>query len=97
MAKLHGTLVEELLEALKRLDAAALKANVSHVDVTTAQALSSAHSQQLAQWTVASLGATVPVHFRTDASLIAGCLVQLGSTIVDSTLANRLRQSASEA
>ncbi len=96
MTKLHGALVEQLLAAVKRLDTAVLKANVSHVDVRTAQPLSPAHSQQLAQWVVASLGATVPVHFQTDASLVAGCLLQLGSTTVDSSFANRLRQPASE-
>ena len=95
LTKLHGALVEQLLQAVKRLDAALLKPNVSHVDVTTGQPLAPAHSQQFAQWVVASLGATVPVHFRTDPSLIAGCLVQLGSTIVDSSLANRLRQPVS--
>ena len=89
---LHEALVSELLRTITQLDAGPFKSDVAHVEVVTAQPLSCVHSQQLAQWVVASLGSSVPLHLSIDPTLVAGCVVRIGPTIVDSSLASRLSQ-----
>jgi len=93
LAALHGTLTHELLEVLGRMDAAALRRHgVERIDVRTAQPLPAEAARRLNEWAVLSLGTTVPVQVETDPALIAGCVVRIGSTIVDNSLANRLNQ-----
>ena len=91
-SSLHDLLVHELLEALNRLDVRALSTDVTHIDVMTAQTLSPAASQQLAQWTVKAFGPNVPLHVKTNPSLVGGCVVRLGSTTLDNSLVHRMGQ-----
>jgi F0F1-type ATP synthase delta subunit len=91
LSALHGSLTRELLEALARIDAAPLRQQgVERVEVRTAQPLPAEASQRLSAWAAASLGAGVPVHVETDPALVAGCIVRIGPTIVDNSLASRL-------
>lgn len=90
MASLHRALATELLESLQRMDRGSWPAGVTRVEVTTAQPLEPTQSKQLSQWVAEALGPAVAVHLATEASLIAGCLVRIGSTVVDNTLSNRL-------
>ena len=92
LSSLHDLLVQELLEALKRLDVRTLCADVVHIDVLSAQALAPAASQQLAQWAVKVFGPSVPLHVKTDPTLVVGCVVRLGSTTLDNSLVHRLDQ-----
>lgn len=92
LAALHGTLMHELLEALSRLEAGVLRQGISRVEVVTAQPLAPADSKRLSQWVETSVGAGISVQVATDPALVAGCVVRLGATVVDNTLANRLRE-----
>ncbi len=92
LASLHEALMVELLSTVTQLEAGSLRADVAHIDIITAQPLAPAHSQRFAQWAVASLGASVPLHFETNQALVAGGLVRLGPTIIDNSLAGRLSQ-----
>ena len=90
LASLHLSLVAELLPVLSSLEAQSLQAGVERVEVVTAQPLAPDQSKRLAQWVADSLGPHVALQVDTDPSLVAGCLVRIGQTIVDNTLANRL-------
>ena len=90
LAALHHSLVAELLPALATLDVQPLKADVERVEVVTAQPLSPEESKRITQWAAGALGPQVALQAETDPSLVAGCLVRLGQTVVDNTLANRL-------
>ncbi len=90
VASLHRSLVAELLPALSTLDVQPFKAEVERVEVVTAQPLTPDQSKRIAQWVADSLGPHVALQVDADPSLVAGCLVRIGQTIVDNTLANRL-------
>ena len=92
LTSLHGTLIGELWEVLKALDVSTFRTAVEQVEVATAQPLTPAQSQRLSQWLTASFGAALPLEVKTDAALVAGCIVRLGPTVVDNSLPNRLRQ-----
>ena len=92
LAALHRTLMGELLEALVHLDMTWHRAGVERVEIATAQPLTAAESQQLSQWVGAAVGTTVPLQVTTDTALVAGGVVRVGTTIVDSSLVNRLNQ-----
>jgi len=89
LSALHHSMTAELLEALSHLDARPLR-GVAHVDVTTAQPLTASESERLKRWAAASVGEGTPVQVDTDPTLVAGCVVRLGATIVDNSLSNRL-------
>lgn len=93
LAALHLSLVTELLPALSTLDLGSAQAAVERVEVVTAQPLALDQSKRIAQWVAASCGPGVTLQVDTDPSLVAGCLVRVGQTVVDNTLANRLGQS----
>ncbi len=93
LASLHLSLVAELMPVLSTLDTQSFRTEaVERVEVVTAQPLAPDQSKRLAQWVTESLGPHVALQVDTDSSLVAGCLVRIGQTIVDNTLANRLGQ-----
>lgn len=91
-AAMHATLMQELLGALKALDAGGFRAGLERVVVVSAQPLAPSDAKPLTDWATAALGAAVPVAFQVEPSLGAGALVQLGTTVVDNSLVNRLAQ-----
>ena len=93
LAALHEALVSELLTALNGLDAAALRGHLERVVVVTGQPFAEADAKRLAQWTAAALGQGITVEMNTEPTLLAGCIVQLGTTVVDNSLPNRLSRS----
>ena len=90
LSALHAVLVKELLTALKGMDLAARHQPLERVVVMTGQPLDPADARALTQWVAAALGREVAVEVNTEPNLIAGCVVQLGATIVDNSLPNRL-------
>ena len=90
LSALHAALVKELLAALKGMDLSARHQPLDRVVVMTGQPLDPADARALTQWVAAALGREVPVEVNTEPNLIAGCVVQLGATIVDNSLPNRL-------
>lgn len=58
--------------------------------VSTAKSLSSAEQQGLRTRLGAALNRKVDLAFRTDSSLLSGLHIQIGSTVVDSTIRGRL-------
>ena len=90
LASLHAALTRELFEVLGSMDVSTIDSEITQVDVMTAQPLTPAESEQLSQWVAAKFGATMRLQVKADPGLVAGCLVALGPTIVDNTLANRL-------
>jgi F0F1-type ATP synthase delta subunit len=56
----------------------------------TGQPLDQADARALTQWVATALGREVAVEVNIEPNLIAGCVVQLGATIVDNSLPNRL-------
>ncbi len=92
LTALHAALMKQVLEALKQVETRSLGVAVERIDVVTAHPLASAESTRLAQWAAASVGADVPVHVEDDPALVAGCVVRVGATVVDGSLANRLAQ-----
>ncbi len=92
LVALHSLLTKELLEALTQVDPKPFRTSVERVEVMTAQPLGTEESERLTRWVAASLGSEMPVQIQTDPALVAGCLVRIGPTIVDNTLANRLGQ-----
>ena len=93
LAALHAALVKELLAALKELDVAALRQHLARVVVVTGQPLEEADAQRFAQLAATALGSGVGFEVQTEPTLIAGCVVQLGTTVVDNSLPNRLSSS----
>ncbi|GEM_PF-2061596 len=89
-AALHAALMHELLDALKSLDTAAFRTGLARVVVVTSQPLAPPDVKPLTDWAAAAAGAGVPVEFQVEPSLGAGGLVQLGTTVVDNSLVNRL-------
>lgn len=87
---IHAALVDEALDELERVDAAAAKRQTSRLVVSSARAWPDAASARLARWAAATLGAGTPVEVETAPELVAGCVVRLGSLIVDSSLLLRL-------
>lgn len=90
LAALHHSLVAELLPVLSTLDVQPFKADVERVEVTTAQPLTPEESKRITHWAAEALGSRVALQVHTDPSLVAGCLVRIGQSVVDNTLANRL-------
>ncbi len=92
LAVLHEGLVKELLETLKQADATPWKGHVEQIAVTTAHPFSAEQSQRLTQWVATTLGATVRVDVEVDPALIAGCVVQIGESLIDNSMPSRLGQ-----
>ena len=90
LAALHAALVKELLTALEHLDVAALRQHLEQVVVVTGQPIEEADARHLAQWVATALGQGIAVEVKIEPALIAGCVVQLGTTVVDNSLPNRL-------
>lgn len=93
LASLHRALVGGLLASLTQLDGKALRATISRVEVTTAQEMEPAQTQQLRHWVVTALGSEMPLQVETDPTLVAGCVMRLGSTVVENSLLRRLSQA----
>lgn len=93
LAALHEALVGELLTALNGLDAAPLRGHLERVVVVTGQPFTAADAKRLAQWAETALGRGTVVEMNTEPTLLAGCVVQLGTTVVDNSLPNRLSRS----
>ena len=93
LAALHEALVGELLTALTGLDAAPLRGRVEQVVVVTGQPFAEADAKRLAQWAATALGRGIAVETKIEPTLLAGCIVQLGTTMVDNSLPNRLGRS----
>ena len=92
LKSLHGTLVNELLKNLPEVSQTALGADPGSLVVTTGQDLIDADIRKLTKWAQTVSGIEMPVEVATDAALVAGCVVRIGSVVVDNTLLNRLRQ-----
>lgn len=92
LQRVHHTLTDSLLEALQQMDVEPMKPTVERVDVTTALPLAPEAARRLTQWASTAFGARVGVQVHMDPSLVAGCLVRVGTTVVESTLVARLRQ-----
>ena len=92
LLSLHETLVQELLGSLGQLDAMRFRTGVERIEVRAAQPLTPSQTQQLSQWTAVSIGGHVPIQVEADPALVAGCIVQVGSTVLDNSLPNRLNQ-----
>jgi len=90
LTALHGALVDELLTALNGLDTAPLQGHLERVVVVTGQPIAEADAKRLAQWTATAFGRGMTVEMKTEPTLLAGCVVQLGTTVVDNSLPNRL-------
>jgi len=93
LVALHTALVKELLAALKDLDVTALRPHLGPVVVVTGQPLEEADAQHLTQWASTALGQGITLEVKIEPALIAGCVVQLGTTVVDNSLPNRLSSS----
>ena len=91
LGTLHHALVTELLDTLKRLDLGSSRGALERVAVVTAQALSPSAAEQLRRWASALLG-DAPIEVETDPALVAGCIVRLGATTLDGSLATRLEE-----
>ena len=89
---LHRTLVAELLDSLQQMDVGPFRGTVEQLEVTIAQPFGTDEEQRLRQWAVVSLGDQVPLKIHADPTLVAGCVVRMGPTIVDNSLRNRLSQ-----
>jgi len=90
--ELHTALVRQLVETLQQMEVKPPAAGVDRVAVVTGQPLTQAEVQQLTQWAAAVVGTPVPLDVKTDAALVAGCIVRLGPTIMDNSLLNRVDQ-----
>ena len=89
-ASVHAALMHELLDALKSLDTAGFRAGLERIVVVTGQPLAPPEAALLTDWAAAAVGSQVPVEFKVEPSLGAGGVVQLGTTVVDNSLVNRL-------
>lgn len=97
LASLHRRLTTELVDALQQLEASARRSGASRVHVRTGQPLGPGEVERVQRWVTTALGETVPLQVDTDPALVAGCVLQFGDTIVDSSLPNRLgRQRGSD-
>jgi F0F1-type ATP synthase membrane subunit b/b' len=92
LAALHKSLVDELLGALAQLDTTPFHKDAACANVVTAQPLTFEQSQRLTRWVASAFNNTIPLQMETDSALVAGCIVRVGTTIVDNSLPNRLRQ-----
>ena len=92
LAALHTRLVDELMSALTQLDTSAVSADVHQIEVRTAQPLTHEQSRRLTQWADTKWTVRLPLQVAQDDTIIAGCAIHLGATIIDNTLINRLRQ-----
>ena len=92
IAALHAQLVKELINMLGRLDAHSLHTELREVKICTARPLSTEQSQQLTQWVHTALNAQMTLHVEQDDTLVAGCIVRAGASVIDNSLATRLKQ-----
>lgn len=90
LAALHAALVAELLEALKDMDVAASRQPLEQIVVMTGQPFKETDHRHLVQWAATAFGHPVAVEVKTEPTLLAGCVVELGATIVDNSLPHRL-------
>jgi len=90
---LHGRLVSELLESLRQMEVKPALSTSEPVVIETAQPISEDDLKQVHQWAAMVAGAPVSVEVKTDPTLVAGCLVRVGGTIIDNSLLNRLGQT----
>jgi len=66
---------------------------VQQLESNTANALTAAESDRMRQWAAQVFGAHVPLQAHVDTTLVAGGVVQIGPTIVDNSLWNRLSRN----
>lgn len=90
VAALHRRLTTELLDALGQLEATARRAAATSVQLRTAQPLAPGESDRLHRWVASTLGPDIRLQIDTEPSLVAGCVLHLGETVIDSSLPNRL-------
>jgi F0F1-type ATP synthase membrane subunit b/b' len=89
---LHSRLVKELLESLRQMEVKPTLSASEPVVIETAQPLSEDDLKQVRQWGAMVAGTSVSVEVKTEPTLVAGCLVRVGETIIDNSLPNRLGQ-----
>ncbi len=92
LATLQEMLVNELLAALPQVGQTTSAQDIQRIDVITAQPFSPSMTAQLTRWVAEFLGPQAPLQVETDPRLVAGAIVQIGSTVVDNSLANQLGQ-----
>ncbi|MBI2001615.1 MAG: F0F1 ATP synthase subunit delta [candidate division NC10 bacterium] len=85
--------LERILDPKANLRVATWLKPISRVEVTTAQEMEPAQTQQLRHWVVTALGSEMPLQVETDPTLVAGCVMRLGSTVVENSLLRRLSQA----
>lgn len=90
-ARLHNRLVAQLLEELARVEVAHVGGPIHHVQVTAAHPLSAEQTKALRDHLLKHLGPSVGCEVKTDATLVAGCVVQLGDLMLDGSLKHYLR------
>jgi len=88
---LHARLVKELLETLRQMGLTSPDTPAS-ITIVTAQPLSEDDMAQLRHWAATVVGTPAPLEVKTEPTLVAGCLVQIGNTVIDNSLPNRLSQ-----
>ncbi len=93
LAALHTSLMDELLAALTTIDVRPFRDAVQQLEINTANALTAAESDRMRQWAAQVFGAHVPLQAHVDTTLVAGGVVQIGPTIVDNSLWNRLSRN----
>ncbi|PIQ83500.1 MAG: hypothetical protein COV75_07130 [Candidatus Omnitrophica bacterium CG11_big_fil_rev_8_21_14_0_20_63_9] len=90
LASLHRRLTTELLDALQQLESSARRSGTEAVHLRAGQTLGPGEVERVQRWVTSTFGADVPLRVETDTGLVAGCVLQFGDTIVDSSLPNRL-------
>jgi hypothetical protein len=91
----HETLISEAIEGLKGLPVENFQISSGAAEVKVAQALTADEKQKLQKAIKAKINKEVTLHEEVDASLVGGLVLKFGTFVIDGSLINRLKESAS--
>jgi F0F1-type ATP synthase delta subunit len=94
--KLDYAFLEELLAALDEMDASSITVNASNIEVECSHPLDEAHKKRIQDLVMKKFDISLGINETTNAELIAGVKIRLGSLEIDGSLRNRFREAVSQ-
>ena len=95
-AEVNRQFIEELMDALKEIDDGSISVDVGDGEVTCSEAMDTEQKRRLEQTLSAKFGRAVTLSEKTDADLMAGLILKVGSLEIDGSLRNRYNEAVAE-
>jgi F-type H+-transporting ATPase subunit b len=90
---LHGELVRDVINSIKKTKDTSLKTGVDSGEVASAHPLKKNEKAEIESLLSDRAGHGITLHEKEDPKLVAGLIIKVGTILIDGSLDNRLRQA----